>query len=143
MFLLDTNMVFELRKADSGRADANVIAWAKDRAVPTLFLSAITVLEIEIGIMLVERRDTAQSGVLRHWLEARVLPAFDGRILAFDMPVARRCAGLHIPDPRPDRDAMIAATALVHGLTLVTRNVGDFEGTGVSLLNPWDTPAKG
>lgn len=135
MFLLDTNVVSELRK--TGKADKNVVAWAADQPTARLFLSAITVLELEMGVLLVERRDPAQGKALRHWLETNVIPAFQGRILPIDTTVARLCARLHVPDPRAERDALIAATALVHGLTVVTRNVVDFELTQVPLLNPW------
>lgn len=137
MYLLDTNVVAELRKAKAGKADKNVTAWASNVAPASLFLSSITMLEIELGILLVERRDSAQGAVLRAWMEGHVLPAFADRILAVDMTVARRCAQLHVPDPRPERDAFIAATALVHGMTVVTRNVADFEPTGAATLNPW------
>jgi predicted nucleic acid-binding protein len=138
MFLLDTNVVSELRKAKAGKADGNVIAWAS-RAVPgSLFLSAITILELETGVLLVERRDPGQGAILRAWLDRFVLPSFAGRVLAVDLAVAQRCARLHIPDPRAERDAVVAATALVHSMTVVTRNVADFEPTGVRILNPWD-----
>lgn len=137
MYLLDTNVVSELRKAKSGKADANVVAWAASVPPLSLFLSVITVLELETGVLLVERRDPAQGGVLRIWLNDHVLPAFAGRILAVDTVVAQRCARLHVPDPRADRDALIAATALTHGLTVVTRNVADFAPAGVQVLNPW------
>jgi len=137
MYLLDTNVVSELRKAKSGKADANVVAWAASVPPLSLFLSVITVLELETGVLLVERRDPAQGGVLRIWLNDHVLPAFAGRILAVDTVVAQRCARLHVPDPRADRDALIAATALTHGLTVVTRNVADFAPAAVHVLNPW------
>lgn len=137
MYLLDTNVVSELRKAKSGKADGNVVGWAANVPPLGLFLSAITILELETGVLLVERRDPAQGGMLRIWLDDHVLPAFSGRILAVDTFVAQRCARLHVPDPRADRDALIAATALCHGLTVVTRNVADFEPTGVQILNPW------
>lgn len=140
MFLLDTNVVSELRKAKVGRADANVTAWARTVPAGSLFLSAITLLELETGVLRVERRDLQQGAVLRAWLERHVLPAFAGRILPVDLAVAQRCARLHVPDPRAERDALIAATALVHGMTVVTRNVSDFESTGVPLLNPWAPP---
>ena len=137
MYLLDTNVVSELRKAKSGKADARVTAWASGVPASELFLSAISMLELEMGVLLVERRDAAQGVVLRSWLDKHVLPAFADRILPVDAAVARRCARLHVPDPRAERDALIAATALVRDLTVVTRNVGDFEATGVRLLNPW------
>lgn len=137
MFLLDTNVVSELRKAE--RADANVRHWAARLSPAVLYLSAISILELEIGVLLVERRDRAQGKILRTWLEARVLPAFEDRILPIDTAVVRRCAPLHVPDPHTDRDALIAATALVHGLTVVTRNSSDFRRTGVKLVNPWES----
>ena len=137
MYLLDTNVVSELRKARAGKADKNVIEWAGSVSADSLFLSVITILELEIGIQLVERRDSAQGALLRAWLEGHVLLAFSGRILPVDVPVARRCAKLHVPDPCSDRDALIAATALVHGMSVITRNIADFQATGVELLNPW------
>jgi hypothetical protein len=137
MYLLDTNVVSELRKAKAGKADKNVTAWADSVSATSLFLSTITILELETGILLVERRDPTQGAVLRTWLDSHVLPAFSGRILAIDVAVAQRCAKLHVPDPRADRDSLIAATALVHGMTVVTRNVADFEPTGVEIFNPW------
>lgn len=137
MFVLDTNVVSELRKAKAGKADRNVTAWATQVPVGALFLSVITLLELETGVLQVARRDGAQGAILRAWLDRHVLPAFAGRVLAVDTAVAQRCAQLQVPVPRADRDALIAATALVHGMTVVTRNVADFEPTGVSLLNPW------
>lgn len=135
MWLLDTNVISELRKVKSGRADQKVVAWARSVPVDSLFLSAISVLELETGVLLAERRDSAQGTVLRAWLDTHVLPAFSGRILAVDTTVARRCAGLHVPDARSDRDALIAATALAHGMPVVTRNIQDFMLMGVALLN--------
>ena len=138
MYLLDTNIVSELRKAAARKADPKVLAWANGVSTALLFLSAVTVLELEIGVLLVERRDPSQGSALRSWLDTRVLPAFTDRILPVDTAVARRCARLHVPHRRSDRDALIAATALVHQLTIVTRNVEDFAPTGAKLLNPWD-----
>ena len=140
MFVLDTNVVSELRHGKTGKADPNVIAWAASVPPSALFLSAITVLELETGIRLAERRDSTQGAVLRAWMTDRVLPAFQGRILAVDEAVALRCAMLHVPDRRSDRDALIAATALVHAMTVVTRNTADFASTGVALLDPWKPP---
>ena len=142
MYLLDTNVVSELRKAKSGRADPNVVAWAQPIPVGSLFLSTITVLELELGVLLIERRDAAQGKVLRTWLDQSVLPAFEGRILPVDVEVARRCARMHVPDRRSERDALIAATALVHGMTVVTRNIPDFSGVDLTLLDPWQTGTK-
>ena len=138
MFLLDTNVVSELRKAGDGKADANVTAWLSGVDAGTLYLSAMTLMELELGILRIERRDAAQGTRLRAWMTHHVLPEFQDRTLPVDAAVALRCASLHVPDPRAERDALIAATALVHGMTVVTRNLGDFEATGVPLLNPWD-----
>ncbi len=137
MFLLDTNVISELRKTASGKCDANVKAWADARSATTHYISAISILEIEIGILSISRRDAAQGAVLRAWMDQRVLPTFDDRIIPVDTAIAQRCARLHVPDPQSDRDALIAATALVHGLTVVTRNTDDFAATGVALVNPW------
>ncbi len=135
MYVLDTNVVSELRKAS--RADANVVAWASKVATGTLFISAVTLLELELGILSLERRDQPQASVLRIWMQSHVLPAFEGRVLSVDTAVALQCAQLHVPNRRAERDALIAATAIVHGMRVVTRNVGDFEGTGAALINPW------
>ena len=137
MFLLDTNVVSELRKIRLGRADANVAKWAESVDAADLYVSAITVQELTIGVLLAERRDPVQGALLRAWLDGQVLPAFAGRILSVDVAVAEKSALLHVPDPRPIRDGLIAATALVHRMTVVTRNVADFEPTGVATLNPW------
>lgn len=135
MFLLDTNVVSELRRPD--KADPRVFGWAAAAPVAEFFLSAISVLELELGVLMLERRDTAQGRVLRTWLDGQILPQFEGRILPVDTAVALHCARLHVPNPRSHRDAMIAATALVHGMTVATRNVSDFALTGVRTFNPW------
>ena len=137
MYLLDTNVVSELRKVRAGKADANVAAWADSVDAADLYLSVVTVQELEIGVLLAESCDPSQGAVFRAWLIAHVLPAFAGRVLMVDVAVALRSARLHVPDPRPVRDALIAATALVHGMTVVTRNVNHFVPTGVPILNPW------
>ena len=137
MYLLDTNVVSELRKAKM--ADRGVRTWAQALPAASLYLCAISILELEIGILLIERRDTKQGAVLRAWMDGHVLPAFDGRILAIDTVVAQRCAALHVPSPRSDRDALIAAAALVHGMTVVTRNVDHFQPIGVAVVNPWQS----
>ena len=137
MYILDTNVVSELRKGN--KAHQNLRTWAQKLPAVSLYLSAISILELEIGILLIERRDRQQGAVLRAWMDGHVLPAFDGRILAIDTAVAQRCAALHVPNPRSDRDALIAATALVHGMTVVTRNVGHFQPTGVAVVNPWQS----
>lgn len=137
MFLLDTNVVSELRRPE--RADANVRAWASSTPAALYVISVVTVLELERGTLLMERRDARQGAILRRWLEREILAPLADRILPIDAAIARQCASLHVPHPRPERDALIAATALAHGLTVVTRNTTDFEPMGVGLLNPWLT----
>ena len=137
MFLLDTNVVSELRKIRSSKADRNVAAWEASAPSAELYVSAITILELELGVLLAERKDRTKGARLRAWLEKQVLPSFAERVLPVDHHVARRCASLHVPKTRPERDAFIAATALVHGLTVVTRDVSDFAPMGVAILNPW------
>lgn len=134
--LLDTNVISEFRK--SGNADRNVMAWAAGLREDDIFLSVISVFEIQLGALRIARRDDRQGMMLRSWIDDRILARFHGRILPVDVAVALRCAELHVPNPRPERDALIAATALVHEMTLATRNTADFNGTGVPLLNPWD-----
>ncbi len=135
MYILDTNVISELRKGK--KAEQRVRIWAQALPAGNLYLSVVSVLELEIGTLLVERRDRKQGAILRAWIDGHVLPSFSGRILAIDTVVAQRCASLHVPNPRSDRDALIAATALVHGMTVVTRNVSHFQATGVTVVNPW------
>lgn len=135
MYLLDTNVVSELRKAH--KADHHVREWAKRTPTHAQYISVITIMEIQLGILAVGRRDISQANVLNAWLTQQVFPAFAERILNIDVPVAMTCASLHVPDPRSHRDALIAATALVHGLTVVTRNIVDFQLMNISLVNPW------
>lgn len=136
-YLLDTHVVSELRKVRSGRADPQVARWADSVDAAQLYLSVVTVQELEIGVRLLERRDAAQGHILRRWLDEQVLPAFAERTVPVDTAVALRSAALHLPDPRPVRDSLIAATAAVHGMVVVTRNERDFGGTGVRVVNPW------
>ena len=142
MYLLDTNVVSELRKIKTRKADQNVSAWSDSVDTLELCVSAVTIEELEIGVLRMERRDTAQGKLFRHWLNDQVMPAFEARVLPVDMNVARKSAGLHVSDRRPIRDRLIAATALVHGLILVTRHVVDFEPMGVELLNPWESNSE-
>lgn len=138
MYVLDTNVVLELRKVSLGKADSRVAAWSGNVDAADLFISAVTVMELELGVLQVERKDAHQGQLLRAWLDQHVLPEFSDRTLPVDTAVARHCARLHVPDKRGERDALIAATALVHGMSVVTRNVADFEPTGVGLFNPWE-----
>ncbi|HIJ38864.1 MAG TPA: type II toxin-antitoxin system VapC family toxin [Rhodospirillaceae bacterium] len=137
MYLLDTNIVSALRRPD--RASPALVNWAASVALSDQYISAMTVYEIELGVQLIERRDPAQGDLLRSWLSRSVRGQFRERILPIDDAVAARCAALQVPDPRPERDSFIAATALVHRLVVVTRNVKDFDGIrDLTVLNPWD-----
>lgn len=136
MYLVDTNVISELRNPRT--ANRNVVAWDAGVSRSLLYISIVSIVELEIGVRQKERTDVRQGRLLRNWLEEQVLPAFANHILPVDIEIARRCAALHVPDPRPLGDALIAATALVHGMTVVTRDVKDFKPTGVSLLNPWE-----
>jgi predicted nucleic acid-binding protein len=115
-----------------------VAAWTENVDATNLFVSAISIMELELGVLSIERKDASQGARLRAWLEQHVLPEFSGRTLPIDTAVAQRCARLHIPDKRGERDALIAATALVHGMAVVTRDVADFKPTGVTIVNPWE-----
>ncbi|WP_026203534.1 type II toxin-antitoxin system VapC family toxin [Rhizobium giardinii] len=137
MYLLDTNVLSELRKVKKGMCDPAVFAWSKTVSPSALFVSVVTLFELEIGILLLERRDRLQAAKMRRWLDDQIIPAFAGRILNIDLPIALTCATLHVPDERAERDAFIAATALQTDFTVVTRNIRDFQGTGVQILNPW------
>ena len=137
MFLLDTNVISELRKVGDGRADARVTAWVSGRDASSFYTSALTLMELEIGILRIERRDAVQGERLRTWMDRYVLPEFLERTLPVDAAVALRCARLHVPDPRAERDALIAATAIAHGMAVVTGNVVDFETTGAEVIDPW------
>ena len=139
MFLLDTNVVSELRKLGDGKADARVTTWISERDAASFYISALTLMELEIGILRIERRHAVQGQRLRRWMDRHVLPEFRERTLSVDSAVALKCARLHVPDPRAERDALIAATAIVHGMTVVTGNLADFEATRVALVDPWAT----
>ena len=137
MFLLDTNVVSELRKVGDGTANTFVTKWVSGQEASALFISVLTLMELEIGILRIERRDAGQGRRLRTWFERHVLPEFEERTLPVDAAVALKCARMHVPDPGAERDALIAATAMVHGMTVVTGNRTDFEATGVAFIDPW------
>ena len=138
MYLLDTNVLSELRTGKP-QPDAQVLAWAAGVPLAAQYVSVVTWMEIDIGILRLQRRDAAQAQALQVWF-SQVRALFAGRTMPVDEAVVQRCAQLHVPNPAPPHDALIAATALAHGLTLVTRNVRDFAGMGVELLNPWQPP---
>lgn len=130
-YLLDTNVLSDLY-----RKNAAVVAWVRRHPDEDFAISTITLFELERGVLRLERRDPRQAAPLRQWLEGQVLQDFDGTTLPVDSAVAARAARLYVPDPVPLNDCYIAATALVHGLTVVTRNVADFERTGVPVVDP-------
>ncbi len=138
MYLLDTNVISEFRKIASGKADKKVIEWSNTIEPVELFLSVVTIQELEIGTLLVERRDPIQGKLLRRWINNYVLEIFSERLLDVTPQIAISSAQFCVPNPKPINDMLIAATASVHGMTVVTRNIADFEGTGVKLFNPWD-----
>jgi predicted nucleic acid-binding protein len=138
MYLLDTNVIFELRKKNSGRADPAVVRWSNSVIATELFLSAVAIFELEMGLLKIARRNDEHSRRLKSWLSDSVMPAFAGRILSIDEHVALIFAGMMVPRTRQYRDALIAATARHHGYTVVTRNIGDFEDLQVKLINPWE-----
>lgn len=137
MFVLDTNVVSEMRKIASGKADANVSLWAARQTVNALFITVVSVQELDTGIMSIERKDERQGVIMRRWMEDIVMPGFSGRILDYDVKAARLCAGLHIPDKRPSADAMIAAITMANRMALVTRNIKDFTDIDLPVINPW------
>ncbi len=138
MFLLDTNIVSESRKLGTGRVDPYAARWLAGVDAEATYISAMTAFELERAVRLIERRDPAQGAALRDWLDRQVMATYEDRTLPLSRDVALICAGLHIPDPKSERDAWIAATAIEAGLTLATRNVADFAWMGVELLNPFD-----
>jgi len=136
MYLLDTNVISEMRKLKSGRADPNVQHWANSVPKSQLYVSVITLLELKVGVLQLMRKDPIQGRILNKWLIDQVFVLFADRTLAVDSEIALRCAELHVPITASRYDSLIAATALVHNMTVVTRNTADFASTGVSVLNP-------
>jgi len=137
VFLIDTNVISEIRKSGVGKANPNVINWANSVDSVEMFLSSITIMELETGILLAERKDKTKGTTLRKWLHNIVIPEFRERIISFGVMESLCCAALHVPNRRSDRDALICATAIVHKMTVVTRNTADFPAEKVRLLNPW------
>jgi toxin FitB len=137
MYLLDTNVVSELRKVHAGKSHPHVKEWFESIDGSEAFISVITLQELEIGILLMERKDSTQGAILRSWVEGYVRPVFKENVLDVTDEVATMSARYYIPDPKPTRDALIAATAEVFKFTIVTRNTADFEHCSVKVLNPW------
>jgi predicted nucleic acid-binding protein len=132
--LLDTEVIWALRGHDPGRSDGRLFEWAADQMPSTLFVSAITMIEFENGTRLLERKDRPTAAAIRNWMETRLRPAFEGRIIAIDDSVARSWAHLGYAD---FRDGILAATALQHGLLLVTGSPENFRAGKVKTINPW------
>jgi toxin FitB len=135
MFVLDTNVISELRDGKA-KPEKKVLAWADSQSASLMFITAITILELEKGVILLERKMPPQGNALRLWLDG-LRTVFSGRIIPFTEKTATICAGLHIPKTRPERDTMIAASALEHRFTIVTRNDADFKIQGLTVINPW------
>lgn len=138
MYIVDTNVVSELRK--QRKTDPQVLHWFRQQSGDNFYLSVITILEAEQGFLKLQRYDKPQAASLRTWIDHHLLESFSGRILSIDTQTAQYCARMHVPDRKSYGDGVIAATALVHNFTVVTRNMADFESTGAKLLNPWLAP---
>jgi PIN family toxin-antitoxin system, toxin component len=138
MYLLNTNIISELKKLDSGKIHPQVQRWAYSINLMQTKISVVSITEIRTGILSLARKDQAQAASLDNWFTNRLLPAYRTRTLSVDTEVALICAQLHIPTKRPINDAYIAATAIAHNLTLVTRNVRDFQGLPLILENPFE-----
>lgn len=139
MYLLDTNVVSEMRLLPKNKAHPNVVRWMRQfDDIQSFFISSMTILELERGALLKRRKDPVQGEILCDWIENQVIANFESRILPISLAVVRQCAKLHIPNPRPEFDALIAATSMQYNLALVTRNIKDFEGLPIRLINPFD-----
>ena len=138
MYLLDTNIISESRKLGTYRIDPRAARWFAQVDVETTFISAMTIFELERGVRQMERRDVTQGSALRRWLDDQIMTTYENRTLPLSRAVAQICASLHIPDPKSERDAWIAATAIDAKLTLVSRNVQDFANMSVDLINPFE-----
>jgi toxin FitB len=138
MYLVDTNVVSELRRLRL--ANQNVVTWFSQQRTEDLYLSVISILEVEQGYLKLQRHDIKQAKVIRDWIDQNLIESFRGRILSIDTKIAQCCAALHVPDRKSYGDAMIAATAITHNMTIVTRNTADFQATGAKMINPWQVP---
>ncbi len=137
MYILDNNVISELRKIKSSKANDGVVQWIKDKPRNQLFTCDIVIMEIYRGILLKERKDIVQASHLRSWFNNFVMAYFDGRILGIDHNVSLICAGFHVPNPRAENDTWIASIAKYHNMILVTRNEKDFENLPIKIINPF------
>ena len=134
MYLLDTDVIWTLRRREAEASDALLFDWVANQIPGALFISAISMMEFENGTRLLERRDKPGATAIHKWLETRLRPAFDGRMIAIDDAIIRRWSHLGCPD---FRDGILAATALEHGLILATSKTGSFRTAKVKTVNPW------
>ena len=138
MYLADTNVISELRKYRSGRMHPSARHWVEHVDVNDVYISVISMMEIRTGILRRARKDAAQAQILQQWFSHELAPEFAGRILPVSLEVALTCSELHVPHKKSEYDALIGATAREHHLMLVTRNVADFQGMGLDILNPFE-----
>ena len=138
MYLLDTNIISELKKLDSGKIHPQVQRWAYSINLMQTKISVVSITEIRTGILSLARKDQAQAASLDNWFTNRLLPAYRTKTLPVDAKVALIYAQLNVPNKRPINDAYIAATAIAHKLKLVTRNIQDFQGIPITLENPFE-----
>lgn len=136
MYVLDTNLVSEIRKVPAKKNPA-VQRWLEQQYSDQLFITSITVYELEVGVQRLARKDSAQATLIGDWLHGTLLPGFEGRVLDLDLESSLIAATYQVPDPRPSADCFIAAITQRHHMKLVTRNTKDFLAMNIPLINPW------
>ena len=136
MYLLDTSVLSVLRSP--GEEDAKLVAWASQQQTFNLYVSSISILELKLAILQKRKISPGEGEVLNTWLQKQVLQGFKGWVVAFDGEMAEYCAALHVPNPKSERDAMIAATCLVKNLSLVTRHPLDYKHIKIQTIKPWE-----
>jgi len=142
MYLLDTNVVSEIRKIRQNKTNQNVVAWLSRVQKESLYTNAVVLMEIERGILRLENIDPQQADRFKNWYHSAVKPMFHERILPIDEATATVCSRLHVPDLSPENDAWVAASAIQYDLTLVTRNTRDFGHSNLRVLNPFDSKRR-